>query len=107
MPGSQGNVVEQAESHAVIRRRMVAGRPNQAQGCAVLSRHDCVDGGTAGSCRPQRNRRRSRTYDGVCIKPSASASGEFLDRLLDAWGVRFFNFALTEWLEGQLRAFFQ
>ena len=79
--GGQGDVVEQAEAHAARRRGVMARRPDQAQGVAVLAAEHRIHGGRAGAGRRQGDRERLRADHGVAVEMAAAllaaALGEF------------------------------
>src|SRR5205823_683595 len=67
----QGDVVEKAETHAMGRRGMMAGRPDQAQGVRVLPMQHGVDGTGTSAGGGQGDLEGLRTDDRVDIKQAA------------------------------------
>ncbi len=75
MPGGQGDVVEEAKAHAVRRRRMMAGRPDQAQGGAIASGQHGVHRGDTRSRSRQPHLIRRRADHRVRVEIAAACLG--------------------------------
>ena len=83
MHRADGDVVEQAESHAASGLGVMAGRADRAEGVAGVSGRHLVDGVDDRACGAQRRFARPRGNDGVRIHPRASGGGHFVEAAPD------------------------
>jgi len=74
----QSYVAKQAKAHAARRRRMMSGRPHQAQRSLFRTFDNCIDGSRASPGRGQRHLERIRTDDGIGVQHAAAVFGQLL-----------------------------